>query len=67
MERLDLKISGMSCGHCVNAVTSALEKIDGVKVESVTVGAASISFDPEVTDARQVRSAIEDAGYEALQ
>ncbi len=67
MEHLDLKVSGMSCGHCVSAVTSALKKIDGVNVESVTVGSASVSFDPGVTNAGQIRSAIEDAGYEASQ
>ena len=65
MERLDLKVSGMSCGHCVGAVTSALKKIDGVNVENVTVGSASVSFDPAVTDVNQIRGAIEDAGYEA--
>ncbi len=65
MERVDLKVSGMSCGHCVGAVTSALKKIDGVKVENVTVGSASVSFDPAVTDVNQIRGAIKDAGYEA--
>lgn len=67
MERLDLKVSGMSCGHCVAAVTSALKKIEGVAVENVTVGSASVSFDPGIADAQQIRSAIEDAGYEASQ
>ncbi len=65
MENLDLKISGMSCGHCVAAVTSGLQTIDGVNVENVSVGSASVSFDPAVTDVDQIRGAIEDAGYEA--
>src|SRR5918912_549226 len=33
MERMTLKIDGMSCGHCVKAVKSALEGIDGVAVD----------------------------------
>ncbi len=67
MENLDLTVSGMSCGHCVAAVTSALQTIDGVKVENVAVGSVSVSFDPAVADVNQIRAAIEDAGYEAQQ
>jgi copper chaperone CopZ len=32
MEYLNLKIDGMSCGHCVARVEKALKKIDGVNV-----------------------------------
>lgn len=65
MEHLDLKISGMSCGHCVASVTSALEKLEGVKVDAVAVGSASVSFDTATTNPQEIRNAIEAAGFEA--
>ncbi len=65
MEHLDLKVSGMSCGHCVASVTSALKKLEGVKVEAITVGSASVSFDTATTNPQAIRNAIEAAGFEA--
>jgi copper chaperone len=41
MDELTLKITGMSCGHCVGQVTKALTRLDGVQVHSVKVGEAS--------------------------
>lgn len=63
MELLDLKVSGMSCGHCIGAVTAALNQVDGVKVGNVAVGSASVSYDPALTSSGEIRRAIEDAGY----
>lgn len=63
MERVSLKIEGMSCGHCVASVRRALEGIAGVQAERVDVGSASVAFDPARTDARQIAQAVEEAGY----
>jgi copper chaperone CopZ len=69
MERMTIAIEGMSCGHCVRAVTEALQDLDGVRVESVALGTATVAYDPAATPADRVRAAvtdaIEDAGYEA--
>ncbi len=65
MEELDIKISGMSCGHCVASVSSALGKVEGVEVKNVAVGSASVSYDPAVTGVEDIRAAIDDAGYPA--
>ena len=65
MERLTMNISGMSCGHCVRAVTSALQELDGLQVENVRVGEATVAYDPNATSREQIRQAIEEAGYEA--
>ena len=67
MNRTTLKIDGMSCGHCVMAVTKALEALDGVAVESVSVGAASVEYDPAVASADEIVEAIGEAGYSAAQ
>lgn len=53
----------MSCGHCVSAVSRALEAVDGVTVESVGVGGATVSFDPERADPARIARAVEAQGY----
>jgi len=63
MERVTLRIDGMTCGHCVSQVTTALNDVDGVKVEQVKVGAATVAFDPSATSESEIRRAIEDQGY----
>jgi copper chaperone len=63
MNRMTMKIGGMSCGHCVSRVASALERLDGVRVEQVEVGAATAAYDPAVTTEAHLARAIEDQGY----
>jgi copper chaperone len=58
-------VTGMTCKHCVRAVTEEVGKLDGV--ENVTVdlktGAVTVSSATELGDA-DVRAAVEEAGYE---
>lgn len=63
MERVTMKIDGMSCGHCVSQVTKALKEVDGLEVEQVTVGTATVSFNPASTSKERITQAIEDQGY----
>lgn len=63
MERVTMKIDGMSCGHCVAQVSKALKGLDGVTVERVDVGTATVSFDPGATSEETITEAIADQGY----
>ena len=63
MDRMTMKIDGMTCGHCVSQVTKALKGLDGVTLEQVTVGSATVSFDPAVTPEERITHAVEDEGY----
>ena len=63
MERVTMKIDGMSCGHCVAQVTKALKGLDGVNVEQLSVGSATVAFDPSATSEDRITQAIEDQGY----
>ena len=63
MERITMKIEGMTCGHCVASVNNALKSLDGVQVEQVKVGSASIAFDPARTSNDTIARAIADEGY----
>lgn len=58
-----LQIDGMSCGHCVKAVTMALQDLPGVEVRDVTVGSATIETADDVVAPAQLAQAIADAGF----
>ncbi len=60
---LHLDISGMSCGHCVMAVTKGLTRLSGVDVKKVDVGSADLSSDDAKTSPAAIAQAVEHAGY----
>ena len=65
MNKLELEIEGMSCGHCVAAVSEALSELPGVSVDQVRIGAAEVTYHPEKVSPDQIVLAVEDAGYMA--
>ncbi|HWI64992.1 MAG TPA: cation transporter [Symbiobacteriaceae bacterium] len=58
-----IKISGMSCGHCVMHVKKALAGVSGITEAQVEVGKAVVSGE---FDLGAVKAAIEDAGYDVV-
>ena len=65
MGKLELEIEGMSCGHCVAAVSEALKELPGVNVEQVRIGSAELTYEPAEVSPEQIVLAVEDAGYTA--
>ncbi|WP_020672277.1 heavy-metal-associated domain-containing protein [Amycolatopsis nigrescens] len=65
MAEVTYTVTGMTCEHCVRAVTEEVGKIDGVTEVSVDLpsGAVTVtgSQEPGLAD---VRAAVEEAGYE---
>lgn len=62
-----IKIRGMSCGHCVAAVTRALAALAGVKNVRVSLERDEATFDEETPVAEElIREAVEKAGYEVV-
>jgi copper chaperone len=60
-----LRIAGMSCQHCVQAVFTALTPVPGIVSADVSIGAATIEHDGRVTiDA--LREAVAVSGYEVI-
>jgi copper ion binding protein len=58
-------VTGMTCDHCVSAVTSELTQLTGVREVSVDLptGGVTVTSDaPLPVD--QVRQAVDEAGYE---
>lgn len=61
-----IKIKGMTCQHCVMAVTKALNDISGLRNVPVDLEKGEATFDNMANVPRQViRQAIEKAGYQA--
>jgi copper chaperone len=58
-------VSGMTCEHCVRAVTEELAKVDGVGAVEVDLatGAVTVASDAPLDD-RAVATAVDEAGYE---
>ena len=67
METTILKVGGMTCNGCVRSVSNVLRGLPGVENAEVSLdkAQASVTFDPQKIDLSRLRSAIEDAGYEA--
>ena len=68
MEKTIIKVEGMSCEHCVQAVTkavTALPGIGGVAVDLKT-GTVTAEHDPGLTNAAQIKARIEDQGYDVV-
>lgn len=62
-----LKIKGMMCQHCVNHVTQALTKLDGVTAVKVDLAGEKADLATNKDIARDVyEKAIVDAGYELV-
>jgi copper chaperone CopZ len=61
------QISGMTCGHCVQAVTEELRTLEGVQDVQVDLdsGTATVRALDEL-DREAVRAAVDEAGYELV-
>ena len=65
MDTVKLNISGMSCGHCVARVRSALAAVPGVTVTSVAVGLATLELEGGLGRLPDVLLAVDRVGYHA--
>ena len=66
--RIELKIEGLSCGHCVNAVTTILNEVNGVKSAIVSLPeTAFVEFDEDKVSIDVLKKVINDSDiYKAL-
>jgi copper chaperone len=63
-----LNVKGMSCSHCVNAIETALQELNGVKEVHVDLkeSKVSVSFDESLINLGKLKDAIEDEGYNVV-
>lgn len=62
-----IRIKGMSCNHCVMAVTKALNEIEEIKGVVVDLAKGEATFqEKEPADMNVVKEKIKKAGYEVV-
>lgn len=67
MTTTELKVEGMTCGHCAQTVTGALQKVRGVERAQVDLnsGRARVEYDEAQTDEEKMIQAVSEEGYSA--
>ena len=67
MSKIEIKVEGMTCGHCEMSVTNELATLAGVQSVNVdhTLGTAVV--EAEGVTHEQLEEAIEEAGYKAVE
>jgi len=67
---VELQVQGMTCDHCVHAVTEELmevPQVTGVHIDLVPGGASTVLVDlAGDVDVGDIRAAIAEAGYELI-
>ncbi len=62
-----VKIKGMSCRHCVMAVTKALGGVEGVRGVKVDLEKGEATFEEEKTvDMQTIKDVVGKAGFEVV-
>ncbi|MGE5361275.1 MAG: CopZ family metallochaperone [Bacteroidales bacterium] len=61
-----LSIEGMTCGHCVMHVKSALSGVAGVSSADVDLASKRAIVEGAALDDEQLKAAVADAGYEVV-
>jgi Cu+-exporting ATPase len=67
-KKAELKVTGMVCAACTQAIEKALRSLDGVALASVNLGTetASVEYDPEKLRLADLEKAVRDAGYDVI-
>jgi copper chaperone len=62
-----IKIKGMTCNHCVMAVTKALSEIEGIQDIEVNLSKGEATFkEVQPVDMSVVTEGVKKAGYEVI-
>lgn len=64
-QTIELSITGMTCDHCVNAVTGALNSVPGVQDVVVSLAEKAARVTGENLDPAKLIEAVKEEGYEA--
>jgi copper chaperone len=65
-QTVQLTITGMTCDHCVNAVTGALQGVPGVTEARVSLDEKLAVVTGDAVDPAALVAAVEEEGYEAV-
>jgi len=65
-ETLTYRVDGMSCNHCVVAVTGEVGRVPGVSAVDVDLETKLVTVSGAGVDQAAVVDAIDEAGYDAV-
>jgi copper ion binding protein len=57
-------VTGMTCQHCVNAITAEVTAVDGVTTVEVDLATGTVTVRGTKVVDTAIRAAIDEAGYE---
>lgn len=61
------RVTGMTCDHCVRAVTEEVGRLPGVSGVAVDLPSGTVTVSSDVPlDQEAVRAAVDEAGYELV-
>ena len=68
MEKTVLKVEGMSCSHCENAIKKAVGALDGVDTVTVDLKGKTVTVEYESSKVSldRIKNEIEDQGYDVV-
>ncbi|MEH0819134.1 MULTISPECIES: heavy-metal-associated domain-containing protein [unclassified Micromonospora] len=62
------QVQGMTCGHCVNSVSTEVSAIEGVRDVQVDLASGRVTVTSESPlDTDSVRAAVDEAGYDLVE
>jgi copper chaperone len=66
MAKVTLKVSGMSCGHCVKAIEGSVGELEGVDKVAVdlSAGEVTVEYNESVVTLDKIKETIDDQGYD---
>lgn len=56
-------VNDMTCGHCVGAITRAIQRVDPAAEVSVELANRRVAIRAQVADGAALQAAIQEAGY----
>jgi copper chaperone len=68
MSKTILTVEGMSCEHCVKAVTGAVSALPGIESVAVDLdaGLVTVVHDPDQSPLDKIKFEIEEQGYDVV-
>ncbi|MFC5648795.1 copper ion binding protein [Paenibacillus solisilvae] len=66
MQTVTLLVEGMSCGHCVNSVEGAVNKLGVSSKVDLSGGSVTVDFNESKVSLDAIKKAIEDQGYDVV-
>ena len=68
MTRNNIHVNGMTCGHCAETVTKAVQSLGGIAHIHVDLEKkqVEVEFDESQTDLKTISSKIDEVGFEVV-